>query len=163
MDKLQEINEYVSTMKIKKTLFGGYDREDVYVKIGTIVEMFQRCIEELEEKQKALIDEYEGKMNTSDTLIEELNEKITSLSERQKDTEEEKVKLKEAYRDYCSGILQEYSDSLRTLSVEFTKIIDNVANIQKNIVDTDFFDAFESEIEMKDIKHIEAENMESEE
>ena len=162
MDKLQEINEYVSNMKIKKTLFGGYDREDVYIKIGTIVEMFQACVREFEEKQKEIIKDYELRMHTSDMLIGELNKKIASLSEIQKDSEEEKEKLKEAYKDYCSGILQEYSDSLRTLSVEFTKIIDNVTNIQKSIVDTDFFDAFDSQIEMKDIKHIETEPVKNE-
>ena len=50
MDKLQEINTYITEMKIKKTLFGGYDREDVYVKIGNIVEMFQKNLEEIQKK-----------------------------------------------------------------------------------------------------------------
>ena len=54
MDNLQEINTYITEMKIKKTFFGGYDREDVYVKIGNIVEMFQRNIEEMQKKEKEL-------------------------------------------------------------------------------------------------------------
>ena len=41
MDKLQEISNYVGNMKIRKTFFGGYDREDVFVKMQELVNMFQ--------------------------------------------------------------------------------------------------------------------------
>lgn len=147
MDNLQEINNYISNMKIKKTLFGGYDREDVYVKLGVIVEKFQKCMDEYEEKEKALIEDYERRMSASDLLIGELNKKITSLSANQRDAEEEKAKLKEAYKEYCSNILQRYSDSLRTLSSEFAQIIDNVTNLQKNIINEDIFEEVEASIE----------------
>ena len=109
-------------------------------------------------KNKEIVKDYETRMHTSDLLIKELNKKITSLMEGQKDLEKEKDKLKEAYREYCSGILQEYTDSLRTLSSEFTKVIDHVTSFQKNIVDPEFFDEFEAEIEMKDVKKIETED-----
>lgn len=147
MDHLQEINNYISNMKIKKTLFGGYDREDVYVKLGVIVEMFQKCMSEYEEKEKALIEDYERRMSTSDLLIGELNRKITSLSADQRDAEQEKAKLKEAYKEYCSNILQRYSDSLRTLSSEFAQIIDNVTNLQRDIINEDIFGEVEAKLE----------------
>lgn len=163
MDNLQEINHYISNMKIKKTLFGGYDREDVYVKLGVIVEMFQKCMDEYEEKEKALIEDYERRMSASDLLIGELNKKITSLSANQRDAEEEKAKLKEAYKEYCSNILQRYSDSLRTLSSEFAQIIDNVTNLQKNIINEDIFEKVEASIETQTVEELPDQERENEE
>lgn len=163
MDNLQEINNYISNMKIKKTLFGGYDREDVYVKLGVIVEMFQKCMDEYEEKEKALVEEYERRMSASDLLIGELNKKITSLSANQRDAEEEKAKLKEAYKEYCSNILQRYSDSLRTLSSEFAQIIDNVTNLQKNIINEDIFEEVEASIETQTAEGLPDQEQENEE
>lgn len=56
MNELQEITDYSRSMKIKKTIFGGYEREDVFVKMGELTSMFQRYIDELrkeeQEKQK---------------------------------------------------------------------------------------------------------------
>ncbi len=149
MDELQDINTYISEMKIKKTFFGGYDREDVYVKIGNIAEMFQRNVEEMQKKEKELEEGYEKRLQASEMLIAELNKKIGSLTAEQKGALQEQERMKEVYKQYCSNILQQYSDSLRTLSAEFTQILDNVTNLQKNIVDVDIFDQFDSEIEME--------------
>lgn len=149
MDKLQEINTYITEMKIKKTLFGGYDREDVYVKIGNIVEMFQKNLEEIQKKEEELVDSYEKRLHASDLLVAELNKKIGSLTAEQKGAVQEKERLKEAYKDYCSNILQQYSDSLRTLSAEFTQILENVTNLQKNIIDTDIFERLDTELEVE--------------
>ena len=52
MDRLQEINEYINDMQIKKAFFGGYDKEDVYKKIGVIVDLFRKFTEEQQEKEK---------------------------------------------------------------------------------------------------------------
>ena len=163
MDNLQEINTYITEMKIKKTFFGGYDREDVYVKIGNIVEMFQRNIEEMQKKEKELEEGYEKRLQASEMLIAELNKKIGSLTAEQKGAIHEKERMKEVYKQYCSNILQQYSDSLRTLSAEFTQILDNVTNLQKNIVDVDIFDQFDSEIEMEQTAKIPEKETESEE
>ena len=149
MDELQDINTYISEMKIKKTFFGGYDREDVYVKIGNIAEMFQRNVEEMQKKEKELEEGYEKRLQASEMLIAELNKKIGSLTAEQKGALQEQERMKEVYKQYCSNILQQYSDSLRTLSAEFTQILDNVTNLQKNIVDVDIFEQFDSEIEME--------------
>lgn len=151
MDKIQEINAYISEMKIKKTIFGGYDREDVYVKIGAIVEMFRKCVEDMQKKEKELEEGYEKRIQASEMLIAELNKKIGSLTADQRSVIQEKERMKEVYKDYCSNILQQYSDSLRTLSAEFTQILDNVTNLQKNIVDADIFEKFDAEIEMENL------------
>ena len=154
MDRLQEINEYINDMKIKKTLFGGYDREDVYKKIGAIVELFQKFTEEQQEKEKELIEGYEKRLQASEMLNTELNKKLGSLAAEQKNVIQEKEKMREVYKDYCANILQQYSDSLRTLSAEFTQILDNVTNLQKNIVDADMFEKIGAGIETEQISEL---------
>lgn len=154
MDRLQEINEYINDMKIKKAFFGGYDKEDVYKKIGVIVDLFRKFTEEQQEKQKELIEGYEKRLQASDMLNMELNKKLGSLAAEQKNVIEEKEKMKEVYKEYCANILQQYSNSLRTLSAEFTQILDNVTNLQKDIVDEDLFEKLGAEIEAEQIPEL---------
>ena len=154
MDRLQEINEYINDMKIKKAFFGGYDKEDVYKKIGVIVDLFRKFTEEQQEKQKELIEGYEKRLQASDMLNMELNKKLGNLAAEQKNVIEEKEKMKEVYKEYCANILQQYSNSLRTLSAEFTQIMDNVTNLQKDIVDEDLFEKLGAEIEAEQIPEL---------
>lgn len=154
MDRLQEINEYINDMKIKKAFFGGYDKEDVYKKIGVIVDLFRKFTEEQQEKQKELIGGYEKRLQASDMLNMELNKKLGSLAAEQKNVIEEKEKMKEVYKEYCANILQQYSNSLRALSAEFTQILDNVTNLQKDIVDEDLFEKLGAEIEAEQIPEL---------
>ncbi|MDD7452403.1 hypothetical protein ACTNB0_12365 [Lachnospiraceae bacterium HCP28S3_F9] len=154
MDRLQEINEYINDMKIKKAFFGGYDKEDVYKKIGVIVDLFRKFTEEQQEKQKELIEGYEKRLQASDMLNMELNKKLGSLAAEQKNVIEEKEKMKEVYKEYCANILQQYSNSLRALSAEFTQILDNVTNLQKDIVDEDLFEKLGAEIEAEQIPEL---------
>ena len=154
MDRLQEINEYINDMKIKKAFFGGYDKEDVYKKIGVIVDLFRKFTEEQQEKQKELIEGYEKRLQASDMLNMELNKKLGSLAAEQKNVIEEKEKMKEVYKEYCANILQQYSNSLRALSAEFTQILDNVTNLQKDSVDEDLFEKLGAEIEAEQIPEL---------
>ena len=143
MEKLQEISNYVGNMKIKKTFFGGYDRDDVIGKMQEIVNMFQDYLMEEKEKQKKVIEDYEFRVQTSQLLIVELNKKISNLSTEQQNAELEKEQMKSAYKEYCSNILQQYSDSLKTLSAEFTQIMENITMLQQNLIEGDFLDAIE--------------------
>lgn len=154
MDRLQEINEYINDMKIKKAFFGGYAKEDVYKKIGVIVDLFRKFTEEQQEKEKELIEGYEKRLQASDMLNMELNKKLGNLAAEQKNVIEEKEKMKEVYKEYCANILQQYSNSLRTLSAEFTQILDNVTNLQKDIVDEDLFEKLGAEIEAEQIPEL---------
>ena len=154
MDRLQEINEYINDMKIKKAFFGGYDKEDVYKKIGVIVDLFRKFTEEQQEKEKELIEGYEKRLQASDMLNMELNKKLGNLAAEQKNVIEEKEKMKEVYKEYCANILQQYSNSLRVLSAEFTQILDNVTNLQKDIVDEDLFEKLGAEIEAEQIPEL---------
>ncbi len=159
MDKLQEISNCVNNMKIRKAFFGGYDRDDVFAKMQELVNMFQAYAKEEQEKRQELIADYELRIQTSQLLVGELNKKIASLSTEQKNAESEREQMKSAYREYCSNILQEYSDSLRTLSTEFTQIMENIITLQQNLIDGDVLDAIEVKIEEQDVAKIEAEEI----
>jgi len=143
MDKLQEISNYVGNMKIKKTFFGGYDREDVIVKMQEIVSLFQDCMTEEKEKQKEIIADYDLRIQASQALVNELNRKIAMLSEEQKNVQAEKEQMKSVYKEYCSNLLTQYSDSLKTLSTEFTQIMDNITKLQQNLLEGDILEAIE--------------------
>lgn len=149
MDKLREISSYLDGLKIRKTLFGGYDKTDVEMKFGELLVLFKKCLEEEQSQQKKQIDEYETRLQTSQILINEMNKKLCSLMEEQKNAEKEKEKMKGAYKEYCSNILQQYSDSLRALSTEFSQILDNISNLQQNMIALDIFDEMEIRIEEK--------------
>lgn len=151
MEKIQEITNYVGNMKIKKTLFGGYDREDVIIKMQEIVNMFQSYVNEEQEKQKEIIADYELRIQTSQLLVVELNKKIANLSAEQKHAESEKEEMKNAYKEYCSNLLQQYSESLKTLSSEFTQIMDNITKLQQNLLEGDILDAIEVKIEDEEV------------
>lgn len=155
MEKLQEISNYVGNMKIRKTFFGGYDREDVFVKMQELVNMFQECIEEEQDKQKKLVEDYELRIQTSQRMVIELNKRIAELSVEQKNAEAEKEKMRIVYKEYCSNILQQYSDSLKTLSAEFTQIMDNITNLQQNLIDEDILKKIEVKIEDEAVSEIE--------
>ena len=147
MEQLQAIKEYIRTVKIKKAFFGGYDREDVYKKFADMIELFQHITNEMNEAQRGQIEMYEQRLETSDMLIKELNKKIGIMSMEQKNVNQEKEKMKEVYKEYCVNVLQQYSDSLRSLSSEFTQILENVTNIQKSILNVDLLEAFEDQID----------------
>lgn len=150
MDKLREVNEYIDQMKLKKVIFGGYDRDDVYIKMNNIIDLFQKCVDEYEEEEKKLIQDYEKRMQEKDNMISELNKKMENLENEQKKTVVEKEKIKAAYKDYCSTILTEYSSSLRSLSLEFTQVLESVAKLQKGLKDNSIFNQIEA-IESEEI------------
>lgn len=146
MEKLQEISDFVENLKIKKTLFGGYDREDVLVKMQELIGLFQKCLEEEQERQKEVIKDYEQQLQTSKMLANELNKKLGGLLAEQKNLTKENSKMKDVYKEYCTNILQQYSDSLRTLSNEFSQILDNITNLQQNIINVEMFEEIEDEL-----------------
>ena len=139
MERLQEITEYLENMKIKRAIIGGYDREDVDAKISELQEMLEICIEEQEEKER-MLEDYDFRLHTSRTLVRKLKRKLREMNEEQENQELEKERLKETYKEYCSNILQKYSESLRTLSTEFSEVLDNITNLQKDIIDAESFE-----------------------
>ncbi len=103
----------------------------------------------LEEKdvQKAQIEGYEKRIQTSQLMLTEMNKKLASLMEEQKHAADEKEKMKETYKEYCTNILKQYSESLRTLSTEFSSILENISNLQQNMINMEIFDEIEVHID----------------
>ncbi|MEE1086725.1 MAG: hypothetical protein U0L05_06120 [Schaedlerella sp.] len=102
------------------------------------------------EKMQERIKDYEFQMQAAQMLMTELNKKLGNLSVEQRNVEQEKERLREVYKEHCSNILQQYSESLRTLSAEFTQILDNITNLQQNIIEADLMEEFYTEIEEKE-------------
>ena len=107
--------------------------------LNELMVKFENYTKEQQEKQKAQLEECEVKIQTSKILINELNKKLSSLMLEQKNIEREKEKMQGAYKAYCSGILKQYSESLCSLSTEFSQILDNITVLQKNMAETDMF------------------------
>ena len=151
MESLEKIRKYINNVKIRKTVIGGYDREDVYMKMNELVEVFKEYVkEELEnqnvqkeqiekelQKQRSEIETYKKKLQESQSLVVDLNMKLNDLTAEQANTLGEMEDLKNTYKKYCSNILDQYSGSLRTLSTEFSKILENISMLQQNIVELD--------------------------
>ena len=157
MESLEKIRKYINNVKIRKTVIGGYDREDVYMKMNELVEVFKEYVkEELEnqnvqkeqiekelQKQRAEIETYKKKLQESQSLVVDLNMKLNDLTAEQANTLGEMEDLKNTYKKYCSNILEQYSGSLRTLSTEFSKILENISILQQNIVELDSLENIE--------------------
>ena len=114
MAKFEKVINYINNVKIKKTFFGGYDREDVYVKMNEIVDIFKEYmkdeqddqeaqrkeIEKELEKQKQQMEEYKMQLCGARALVEELNEKLSFLEVEKENAEKEKDKMKLIYKEY---------------------------------------------------------------
>ena len=129
MSKLQELKEYMDQMKIKKALFGGYNKEDVQLKFDMVYAMFEKAMKDQEEKEAELISQFE--------------ERLSKLVEEKMKMEEEQVEMKNSYKACCENMLSEYKVSLKALSGEFSRILDNVSNMQKMIDEESIFEGLE--------------------
>ena len=142
MSSMQEITEFVDNIQIKKAFLGGCDRKDVELKMNTLCAMFEKVLKDEREKHKAELEECESTVQTSKMLVTEMNKKLVVMTEEQS-------KMKGVYKEYCSSILKQYSESLRTLSTEFTQILENITNLQNNMTELEVFDEIELAIEEK--------------
>ena len=144
MESLERIKSYINEMNIKKAVVGGFDREDVYSKMNSLIDVLREYIkEEMEEnelqrkkaemqlmQQNEEVEEYKKKLTDLQSTVVELQKKLDTHTNEQ--SEAEKV-----YKKCCSDILEQYSGSLQTLSTEFSKMLENVSMLQQNIVKLD--------------------------
>ena len=79
----------------------------------------------------------------------ELNRNISSLTEENEALVIKQHKMKEAYKEYCESILNQYSNSLCSLSNEFSRMMDNVSNMQKEIMNKDINEGLTNALVMK--------------
>ena len=144
MESLERIKSYINEMNIKKAIIGGFDREDVYIKMNGLMDVLREYVkEEMEENElqrknaemqlmqrNEEVEEYKKNLTDLQSTVVELQKKLDSLTNEQ--SEAEKV-----YKKCCSDILEQYSGSLQTLSTEFSKMLENVSMLQQNVVELD--------------------------
>jgi len=106
-------------------------------------ELQKRKIEIHLQQQKKEIEEYKQKLQDSQSAVVELHKKLDDITKIQMATENEMKEMQGMYKNYCSNILNQYSGSLRTLSTEFSKILENIATLQQNIVELDSIENFD--------------------
>lgn len=165
-DKLQELKERIEQMRLKKVMFGGYDKKDVQTKFEMALAMFQKCMKDQEDKEKAMIiayekqieemkalqEEIEEKKKISDSLIIDLNKNISELTEENEMMVQEQHKIKESYKAYCSEIIKQYSESLRSLSGEFSRILENVSSLQREINEESIIGGLDKVLEVTEVE-----------
>lgn len=137
MDKVQEIKKYVEMMKLKKVLFGGYDKEDVSKHVGHIIDMVQQYSEDCKRNEEEIIAKYQIRLEAMEMTIQALSMKLEHAVAEKDEAINEKEHLKGVYQEYCSKLLEKYSDSLKTLSGEFSKVIDNITTLQRDMLEAD--------------------------
>lgn len=105
MDKLQEMKDYMKQGQLKKTLFGGYNKEDVHMKFDMLSAMLDNYVKEQTEKEKAMLADFENKLQemqqefdnkkqVTDFLIIELNKNISEITSKNENLEEEHSALR---------------------------------------------------------------------
>ena len=126
-------------MEFRKVLFGGYDKKEVQMAIDMLKK-------EYEAKMNAMKNDYEAKF---DKMQKDLSEDIHSLTSENEALVIKQGKMKTAYKEYCETTLQQYANSLRALSNEFSHVLDNVVNLQKEIGSKDILEEMDRALEMK--------------
>lgn len=128
-------------MEFRKVIFGGYDKKEVQ----KALEMLKK---EYEAKMNAMKNDYEVKF---DKMQKDLMEDIHSLTAENNTLIAKQQEMRVAYKEYCETTLQQYAASLRSLSNEFSHILDNVVNLQKEIGTKDIFEEMDRALEMKQV------------
>ena len=153
MKDKESLKEFKEQVQLKKVLIGGYDRKDVQMKFDIFYEMVEIYIDEQKKEFEAKIDtltrNFENKLKASDFLVVELNRNISSLTEENEALVIKQHKMKEAYKEYCESILNQYSSSLCSLSNEFSRMMDSVSNMQKEIMNKDINEGLTKALVMK--------------
>ena len=128
-------------MEFRKVIFGGYDKKEV----NMAIDMLKK---EYEAKMNAMKNDYEAKF---DKMQKDLMEDIHSLISENEALVVKQKEMRVAYKEYCETTLQQYANSLRSLSNEFSQILDNVVNLQKEIGSKDIFSEMDHALEMKQV------------
>ena len=135
-------------MEFRKVIFGGYDKKEVQ----KALEMLKK---EYEAKMTSMQKEFETKVEAMqadfDKMQNDLKEDIHSLTCENESLVIKQQEMRVAYKEYCETTLQQYANSLRSLSNEFSQILDNVVNLQKEIGSKDIFGEMDRALEMKQV------------
>ena len=137
-------------MEFRKVLFGGYDKKEVQMALEMLKKEYEAKMlsmkKEFEEKTESMQKEFDDKF---EKMQKDLNEDIHSLTSENEALVLKQGKMKMAYKEYCENTLQQYANSLRALSNEFSQVLDNVVNLQKEIGSKDILGEMDRALEMK--------------
>ena len=146
-------------MEFRKVLFGGYDKKEVKKALDMLKKEYEAKMEsmkkEFDTKVESMIKEFDKKLDSMqadyDKMQKDLNEDIHSLTAENESLVVKQQEMRVAYKEYCETTLQQYATSLRSLSNEFSQILDNVVNLQKEIGSKDIFGEMDRALEMKQV------------
>lgn len=137
-------------MEFKKVLFGGYDKKEVQKALEMLKKEYETKMlsmkKEFEEKTESMQKEFDAKF---EEMQKDLKEDIHSLTSENEALVLKQGKMKIAYKEYCESTLQQYANSLRALTNEFSQVLDNVVNLQKEIGSKDILGEMDRALEMK--------------
>ena len=144
-------------MEFRKVLFGGYDKKEVQMAIDMLKKEYEAKIlsmqKDFETKTEAKQKEFDAKLEEMqadyEKMQKDLSEDIHSLTSENEALVIKQGKMKTAYKEYCETTLQQYANSLRALSNEFSHVLDNVVNLQKEIGSKDILEEMDRALEMK--------------
>ncbi len=152
-----------------------------FVRIVTLLDEYVKeqaekesvMLADFESKFQAMQEEIETNKKVTEFLIGDLNKNISEMASQNKELEAEhlelcetikelttenermfqnQLKIKAAYKSYCSEIVKRYSESLDTLSEEFNKMLYNVSSVQKRISEEIIIEGLENVVEMIETK-----------
>ena len=110
---------------------------------------------EFESKVATMEKEFDEKIESMqadyDKMQKDLNEDIHSLTAENESLVVKQQEMRVAYKEYCETTLQQYANSLRSLSNEFSRVLDNVVNLQQEIGSKDIFSEMDRALEMKQV------------
>ena len=142
-------------MEFKKVLFGGYDKKEVQMALEMLKKEYEAKMlsmkKEFETKTEAMQKEFEELQADYEKMQKDLSEDIHSLTSENEALVLKQGKMKIAYKEYCENTLQQYSNSLRALTNEFSQVLDNVVNLQKELGAKDILEEMDLVLEMKEM------------
>ena len=146
-------------MEFKKVLFGGYNKKEVQAFIDSMKKEYESKADtmkkEFESKVATMEKEFDEKIESMqadyDKMQKDLNEDIHSLTAENESLVVKQQEMRVAYKEYCETTLQQYANSLRSLSNEFSRVLDNVVNLQQEIGSKDIFSEMDRALEMKQV------------
>ena len=136
----QDMIDFVSNMKIKKSGMGGFDKSSVYQHIQEIIKMNDNYVEKRLEEERAASDYRD---NISTILSEARREGERMIGDAQAEVEKEMVKLlnirarfkhdSEVYESWCARVHQdekELENSFTSMTLRYAEASRMLASMQ---------------------------------
>lgn len=143
---IDNLNHNINDLNAQNELMGQEQKkmQDAYDELVVEKNNIEKEQAKIKQERDVLQSEHEHLVKEQLYIKEENN---MLLAEKEQMVREQ-YDMREAYRGYCKGLLKEYSESLCALSGEFSRILENVSNMQKEIDEEKVFKGLEQAVEM---------------